>query len=119
MIDVLAKLQRWNSTHIQSLSLAKLNLDKLFYPQQLYYGRKMLEQVRVFVEERTESIKQAKNDIFSFIVDATDPQSGEKMPLVELWSEAKLLLAASKYGNMPNRFFIKIDSVFTLLTSTY
>ena len=97
MIDVLAKLQRLNSAYIQSPSLARLNLDKLFYPQQLYYGSKMLEQVRIFVEERTESIKKAKNDIFSFIVDATDPQTGEKMPLVELWSEAKLLLAASEF----------------------
>lgn len=96
MIDVIASLQRWNSTHIQSPSLAKLHLDKLFYPQQLYYGSKLLEQVRIFVEERTEGIKQAKDDIFSWIVDGVDPETGEQMPLVELWSEAKLLLAASK-----------------------
>ena len=96
MIHVIANLQRWNSTHIQSTSLAKLQLDKLFYPQQLYYGSKLLKQVRIFVEERTESIKAVKNDIFSWIVDGIDPKTGEQMPMVELWSEAKLLLAASK-----------------------
>ncbi|KAL8785766.1 MAG: hypothetical protein Q9195_008509 [Heterodermia aff. obscurata] len=95
IIDVMAELQKWNSTHIQSTSLAKLNLDKIFYPQQLYYGRKLLEQVRLFVEERTKKPEQEKNDIFSFIVDATDPLTGEHLPLEELWSEAKLLMVAA------------------------
>ena len=96
MIDVMAQLQKWNSTHIQSTSLAKLNLDKLFYPQQFYYGRKILEQVRLFVEKRTKKAEREKNDIFSFYVDATDPLTGEHLTLEELWSEAKLLMVAGK-----------------------
>ena len=94
---VIKKLQRWNSTHIQSPSLAKLCLDKVFYPQQLYYGRKMLDQVRVFVEERAQVAEDSKTNIFSFIVDATDPETGEHLSLTELWSEAKLLTITSTY----------------------
>ncbi|KAF2235167.1 benzoate 4-monooxygenase cytochrome P450 [Viridothelium virens] len=94
MPHVIAKIQKWTSTHVQSPSLAWLCLDMIFYPQQIYYGKRLLEQVRIFVEERTNA-QEAKNDIFSFLVDAVDPETGEHFSITELWSEAKLLTIAT------------------------
>ncbi|KAI9677950.1 MAG: hypothetical protein M1822_008058 [Bathelium mastoideum] len=92
MPRVIAKLQKWTSAHIQSPSFARLGLDKIFYPQQFHYGRKLLEQVRTFVERRSHEKTGAKDDIFSFLVDAIDPETGEHLSVTELWSEAKFLM---------------------------
>ena len=96
MIKVINTLQKWNSAHVQSPSLARLQLDKIFYPQQLYYGRKLQEQIRIIVDGRSHDRNEAKNDVFSFIVDAKGPDGESCLTLSEIRSHAKLLMVACK-----------------------
>ena len=96
IVNVISRLQKWNSAYIQSPSLASLKLDKLFYPQQLYYGWKLLGQVRKFVEGRSFDDNEAKNDIFSYLVDAKAPNGEQSLSTMELRSNAKLLMVACK-----------------------
>lgn len=96
MVNVMNTLQKWNSAHIQSPSLARLQLDKIFYPQQLYYGRKLQEHIRTFVNGRSHDRNEAKNNVFSFIVDAKGPDGESCLTLSEIRSHAKLLMVACR-----------------------
>ena len=96
MINVINTLQKWNSAHVQSPSLARLQLDKIFYPQQIYYGLKLQEEIRIIVDGRSRDINEAKNDLFSFIVDATGPDGEICLTPSEIESHAKLLMVACK-----------------------
>ena len=96
MINVINTMQKWNSAHVQSPSLARLQLDKIFYPQQLYYGLKLREQIRMIVDGRSRDGNEAKNDLFSFIVDATGPDGESSLSLSEIRSHAQLLMVACR-----------------------
>jgi len=46
------------------------------------------------MKQRLDVGKHTKDDLFSFVVDTTDPETGTKITLPELWSEAEFFLPA-------------------------
>lgn len=93
MATVLKKLGLWNSIKLQSYSFASMHLDKLAYPLRVWYGYRVRNQVKRNVDDRA-SEKVAKGTIFSILLDAVDPESGDQLTVAELWAEAKLLMFA-------------------------
>ena len=67
MINVIKTLQKWNSAHVQSPSLARLQLDKIFYPQQVYYGLELQEQIRLIVDGRSRDSNEANSVFYTAI----------------------------------------------------
>ena len=49
------------------------------------------------VRERLSTEKDSQNDLFSFLVDAKDPETGKGFTESELWAESRFLLIAGKH----------------------
>ena len=92
MVDVMSTLHKFNSAYVQSVDLTRYHLEKIFYPQGLWYGWRFLSLAREFAESRAQCGKDSKQDLFSFISDAKDPETGQGFSLTELWSECKFLM---------------------------
>ncbi|KAL9619806.1 MAG: hypothetical protein Q9160_005642 [Pyrenula sp. 1 TL-2023] len=61
---------------------------------------------RDLTETRLSEGKKSKKDLFSFIIDAQDPENGQTFSLDELWAESRLMIVAGS------------DSVSTMMSAT-
>ena len=100
LIDAIAASNLRTSVYAQFPELTKYKLEKVLYPRGYIMRQKFLDLTREFAESRVGCAKNAKQDLFSFIVDAKDPDTGEGFSLPELWSESKFLIVAGKYLNV-------------------
>ncbi|KAJ4296421.1 hypothetical protein N0V90_006466 [Kalmusia sp. IMI 367209] len=76
--------------------LAKAKLDKILYPRASSMRMKYMGLMTRLLQERLDAEVEgrAKRDLFSFIVNATDSETGKGFSQAELWSEARFLLIA-------------------------
>lgn len=82
--------------YAQYPQLAKFKLEKILYPNGTRIRQKFLNVTREFAETRTMLNKNHKRDLFSFVVEAKDPETKQGFSLEELWSESKFLIVAGK-----------------------
>ena len=94
LIEAIAASNIRTSIYAQFPDLAKFRLEKILYPRGYIMRQKFLDLTRSFAESRVNESKDAKNDLFAFVVDAKDPETGEGFTLPELWSESKFLIVA-------------------------
>ncbi|CAD6592292.1 MAG: hypothetical protein ASARMPREDX12_005965 [Alectoria sarmentosa] len=71
-----------------------LQLDKLFYRKGMEMREKFLRLMARLVKERLSADKDSQNDLFSFLIDAKDPETGRGFTESELWAESRFLLIA-------------------------
>lgn len=80
--------------YMQLPFLKSLHLDKILLifllPRVLRYHRL----VKDMINSRRQEAKDAKPDLFSFVSDYKDPESGQNLSPRELWSESTFLIPA-------------------------
>ena len=80
--------------YMQFPLLKRAGLELLLYPfiltSQMAYYKKLRE---LIVARRAEG-KHARKDLYSFVVDAKDPETGQGMRLRDIWSEAAFFMPA-------------------------
>lgn len=52
--------------------------------------------LKQIIKDRLAEGKDAREDLFSYVVDAKDPETGTKIRMSELWSEATFFVPAGK-----------------------
>jgi hypothetical protein len=82
-----------NNIYIQAPGVQWIGVEFLFpalykLRMQYYFLLKRL------VKDRLAEGKDAKEDLFSYVVDAKDPETGTKIRMSELWSEATFFFPA-------------------------
>ena len=96
LIKAIAASNIRTSIYGQFPELAKYKLEKVLYPKGYAMRQKFLDLTRQFASDRLAAGAHAQPDLFSFIVDAQDPETGEGFSLDELWSESKFLIVAGE-----------------------
>ncbi|ORY19062.1 cytochrome P450 [Clohesyomyces aquaticus] len=74
--------------------LAKAKLHVIFAKRALALRDKIRPLMQKIVSERIAVGKNAYQDLFNFVLEAKDPETGKGFALPELWMEAQLLLIA-------------------------
>ncbi|KAK3216536.1 hypothetical protein GRF29_1g23437 [Pseudopithomyces chartarum] len=118
-----------SNLYMQFPLLKKMGMELLLYPfiltSQMAYYKKLRD---LIVARRAEG-KHARKDLYSFVVDAKDPETGEGMRLRDIWSEAAFFMPAggdttstaltgvyfylSRYPQSYNRLAHEIRTTFT------
>ncbi|KAF2016769.1 cytochrome P450 [Aaosphaeria arxii CBS 175.79] len=82
-----------NNVYIQAPSLRWLGIEFLL-PALYKLRMKYFFLLKRLIKERLAEGKDAKEDLFSYVVDAKDPETGTKIRMSELWSEATFFFPA-------------------------
>ena len=99
LIDAVTATTRKAGAYVQYPKLQYLQLDKLLYRKGLWMREKYLQLMGRLVRERLSAEKDSQNDLFSFLVDAKDPETGKGFTESELWAESRFLLIAGKHAS--------------------
>ncbi|KAK4692524.1 hypothetical protein P7C71_g4702, partial [Lecanoromycetidae sp. Uapishka_2] len=94
LIDAVTATSRKAGVYVQYPKLKYLQLEKLLYRKGLWMREKYLDLMGRLVRERLSAEKDSQNDLFSFLVDAKDPETGNGFTESELWAESRFLLIA-------------------------
>ena len=104
LIDATTATSRKAGVYVQYPRLQYLHLEKLLYRKGILIREKFLKLMARLVRERLSAEKGSQNDLFSFLVDAKDPETGRGFTENELWAESRFLLIAgmsSQPGSSP------------------
>lgn len=101
LMDAVLATSKKAAVHIHYPALAKLQLEKLLARKTMEMRDKYLKLMAYLVKSRLEAGKNAHNDLFSFLIDAKDPETGEGFTKSELWTESRFLLIAGKPFTTP------------------
>ena len=96
LVDAIAASNVRTSVYAQFPRLADLKLEKILYPKGTQMRERFLKLTLDMATSRLAAGKNSKEDLFSFVVDAKDPESGHGFSMQELWSEAKFLIVAGE-----------------------
>ena len=96
LMDAVVATSRKAAVYLHYPALAKLQLEKLLARRTLWMREKYLNLMSYLVKSRLEADKNLHNDLFSFLVDAKDPETGEGFTESELWAESRFLLIAGE-----------------------
>lgn len=80
--------------YVQYPRLQKLGLERFLARKTVYMREKYLALMAKLVKSRLAAEKDSQNDLFSFVVDAKDPETGNGFSESELWAESRFLLIA-------------------------
>lgn len=94
LIDAATATSHKAGVYVQYPRLQYLQLDKLLYRKGIWIREKYLQLMARLVKERLSAEKDSQNDLFSFLVDAKDPETGPGFTESELWAESRFLLIA-------------------------
>jgi cytochrome P450 len=78
----------------------KLRLEMLFYKRGLAMREKYLNLMSNLVRTRLAAEKDSQKDLFHFVVDAKDPETGKGFTEDELWAESRFLLIAGNHRHV-------------------
>ncbi|KAF4636423.1 hypothetical protein G7Y89_g1665 [Cudoniella acicularis] len=94
LLDAVEATSHRSGVYGQYPGLAKYKLEKLLYPKSAWMRERYLSLMTDLVEWRLKEARDSKNDLFSFIIDAKDEETGRGFTHKELWSESRFLLVA-------------------------
>jgi len=80
--------------YVQYPRLAKLKLERFLARRAAQMRDKYLELMATLVKSRLASGKKSQQDLFSWVIDAQDPDTGKGFSQSELWAESRFLLIA-------------------------
>ena len=96
LMDAVVATSKKAAVYVHYPALAKLQLEKLFARRTVRMREKYLKLMSYLVKSRLEADKDLHNDLFSFLVDAKDPETGKGFTESELWAESRFLLIAGE-----------------------
>lgn len=96
LLDAVVATSRKAAVYLHYPALAKLQLEKLIARRTIWMREKYLKLMSRLVKSRLEADKNLYNDLFSFLVEAKDPETGEGFTESELWAESRFLLIAGE-----------------------
>lgn len=96
LIDAVTATSHRSAVYGQFPDLAMAKLEKILYPRASSLYVKYIQLMKKLVQDRLKAEADGidKRDLFSFIVNATDSETGRGFSQSELWSEARFLLIA-------------------------
>jgi cytochrome P450 len=94
IVDAMSTSNWRINLYIQWPFLKKLNLEKLFLPILLPRVLRFHRLVSSMVRSRRSQEKHARPDLFSFVSEYKDPETGKSLSSKELWSESTFLIPA-------------------------
>jgi hypothetical protein len=97
MIQGLAGASYKNNVYIQAPMMKWFGLE-LFFPKLYALRLKYFFLLKHMVKTRIAEGRTAKEDLFSYVMDAKDPDTGRKVSLGELVSEATVFFPAGKHS---------------------
>lgn len=98
LIDATTATSRKAGVYVQYPRLQYLRLEKLLYRKGSWIREKFLKLMARLVKERLSAKNASQNDLFSFLVDARDPETGRGFTESELWAESRFLLIAGTWS---------------------
>ena len=72
-------------------------LDRVLKPGGTWTREQYAIFMREVVKKRLGETKDARSDLFSFIIDAKDPETGAGLTMTEIWGESRMLMLAGAY----------------------
>lgn len=96
LMDAVLATSRKAAVILHYPALAKLRLERLVARRTLEMREKYLKLMASLVKSRLEADKNHHNDLFSYLVEAKDPETGEGFTESELWAESRFLLIAGE-----------------------
>ena len=94
LIEAAIATSRKAGVYVQYPRLQYLYLERLLYRKGTLIREKFRQLMARLVTERLSAEKGTQNDLFSFVVDAKDPETGRGFTKDELWAESRFLLIA-------------------------
>jgi cytochrome P450 len=85
-----------NNVYIQAPMVKRMGVEFLF-PALYVLRMRYYFLLKRLVKGRLAEGKDAKEDLFSYVVDAKDPEMGTKIRLSEVWSEATFFFPAGMF----------------------
>jgi cytochrome P450 len=80
--------------YIQYPLLKKCGMELLLFPYIATSQMKYYKMLRELIISRRNEDKHARKDLYSFVVDLKDPETGEGMRLRDIWTEAAFFMPA-------------------------
>ena len=96
LMDAVLATSRKAAVIMHYPALAKLRLEILVARRLLKMREKYLKLMSDLVKTRLDADQNHHNDLFSYLVDAKDPETGEGFTESELWAESRFLLIAGE-----------------------
>ena len=96
LMDAVLATSRKAAVIMHYPALANLRLEKLLARRMLKMRENYLKLMSYLVKNRMEANQNHHNDLFSYLVEAKDPETGEGFTESELWAESRFLLIAGK-----------------------
>ena len=97
LMDAVVATSRKAAVYLHYPALANLKIEKLLGRRTMAMREKYLNLMSYLVKSHLDADKNVQNDLFSFLVDAKDPETGSGFTESELWAESRFLLIAGKY----------------------
>ena len=96
LINAVTAASTRSAVYGQFPDLAKAKLDKILYPNASAMRERFMSLMARLLQDRLQAERDGSNkrDLFSFIINATDSETGRGFSETELWSEARFLLIA-------------------------
>lgn len=94
--DAILGQMRRVSFLMQLPELEDMRLHKLLFPNARKKALRFSMKSREIMEKRKESSEEITNDLFSKLLAAKDPETGESLSQLQLWAESNLLIIAGK-----------------------
>ena len=110
--------------YAQYPGLSRYGLSRFLKFKGAWTQEKFGKFMKGLVQARLEIVKDAKHDLFSFIIDAPNAGAGQAFTLDELWSESRLFMFAGKvqlHTCDPSRSLLEIigtDTTASVLAGT-
>ncbi|KAL0935888.1 benzoate 4-monooxygenase cytochrome p450 [Colletotrichum truncatum] len=79
---------------MQLPELEDMRLHKLLFPQARKKAMRFSLKSKEIMEKRKQALGETKNDLFSKLLEAKDPETGESLSQLQLWAESNLLIIA-------------------------
>lgn len=92
LVTSVSILHRFNSAYVQSVDLTHLHLEKLCYPQGIWYGLRLYNLAQSIANRRRLRSPRLIEDLFSFIEKIENPETAQPITTREIWSECKFLM---------------------------
>ena len=90
------------SVLLQAPELSILNLDWRLFPQSIVARHKFVQFIRKLLGARLQPSKASSRDIFSFLQQCKDPDSGNGLSMSELSTETATFIVAGKSSLLEN-----------------
>ncbi|KAF9873689.1 hypothetical protein CkaCkLH20_08799 [Colletotrichum karsti] len=92
--DAILGQMRRVSFLMQLPELEDMRLHKLLFPNARKKALRFSMKSKDIMEKRKQSSEKSKNDLFSKLLAAEDPETGESLSQLQLWAESNLLIIA-------------------------